>query len=61
MKDLKLFRILVILMGLSAMLWDMPRFINSSLVSLFKAQANYTCCKDYLFWLSDYLFIRVIY
>ena len=36
-------------MGLSAMFWDMPRFINSSLVSLFQGQASYTCCKDYLF------------
>ena len=36
-KDLKLFRILARLRGLTAMFWDMARFINQSLVSLCQA------------------------
>ena len=45
-KNLKLFRILVILWGLSAKFWDMARFINQSLVSLFQAQSYYTCWES---------------
>ena len=29
------------------MFWDMARFINQSLVSLFREQADYTCRKDF--------------
>ena len=57
-KDLKLFRILVILWGLSATFWDSFGYVlgyrpfNKSLVSLFQAQADYTCWKDFSlkFW-----------
>ena len=45
-KALKLFRILVILWGLSTTFWDMVRFINQSLFSLVQAQADYTYWKD---------------
>ena len=45
-KALKIFRILVILWGLSATFWYMTHFVNQSLVSLFKAHADYTCWKD---------------
>ena len=45
-KALKLFIILVIIWGLSAAFWDMTRFINQSLVSLFEAQADYTRWKS---------------
>ena len=29
------------------MFWDMARFINQSLVSLFLENADYTCKKDF--------------
>ena len=46
-KALKLFRILVILWGLSGTFWDMPCFINQSLGFLFQGQADYTCWQDF--------------
>ena len=45
-KALKLFRILFILWCLSAAFWDMTRFINQSLVSLFHAKADYNRGKN---------------
>ena len=42
-----MFRILVILKGLSPMFSDMARFINQSLVSIFLENAGYTCRKDF--------------
>ena len=45
-KALKLLIILVIIWGLSAAFWDMTRFINQSLVSLFEAQDDYTRWKS---------------
>ena len=45
-KALKSSRILLMLCGLSATFWDMPHFINQSLVFLFQAEAYYSCWKD---------------
>ena len=45
-RDLKLFRKLVILRGLSTTFCEMAHIINQSLVSLFEVQADYTCWKD---------------
>ena len=57
LKALKLFRTLVTLWGLSATFWDMGRFINQSLVSLFRAEADDTCWKDssLKFWEEIYI------
>ena len=57
LKAFKLFRILVILWGLSATFWDMASLINQSLVSLFQAQADYTCWNDssFKFWYEFYI------
>ena len=43
---LTLFRILVILWGLSATFLDMQCFINQSSGFLFQAQGDYACWKD---------------
>ena len=45
-RDLKLFRKLVILRGLSTTFCEMAHLIKQSLVSLFEVQADYTCWKD---------------
>ena len=45
-KALRLFRILLMLCGLFATFWDMAHFISQSLVSLFQAEAYYSCWKD---------------
>ena len=57
LKTLILFRILVILWGLSATFWDMASLINQSLVSLFQTQADYTCWKEssFKFWYEFYI------
>ena len=43
---MKLLRILVTLKGLSAMFWNIARFINQSTVCLFQAPGDYTYFKD---------------
>ena len=45
-KSFKSFRILLMLRGLFATFWDMAHFINQSLVSLFQAEASYSCWKS---------------
>ena len=55
-KDLKLFRIIVRLRGLTAIFWDMARFMNQSLVSLRQALADYICWKNtYLNFLKNFI------
>ena len=45
------------LWGLSATFWDMTRFVNQSLLSLFQAPSGYTCWKHYSlkFWSEFYI------
>ena len=45
-KASKLFRILVILWDPSTTFWDVSRFVNQSLVSLFQTLVDYTFLKD---------------
>ena len=49
---------LVTLKGLSAMLWNIARFINQSTVCLFQALADYTYFKDYPPNLSSEFYIK---
>ena len=40
------------------MFWDMARFINQSLVSLFLENADYTCKKDFSLKFSKDFYIK---
>ena len=64
-KDLKFFRITVILRGLSATFRDISRFINQSLVFYFQAQPHDTCWKvsprfSFLFFKYFFFYILII-